>query len=162
MIEAAADAGLLVVGLSERWREEGVGSVRLALVERSPAPLLLVRRGPRPGGLAPAGSRTRYTWSLADAPARLMRTKSAEIGQTHAVSAVTNSGMLAAVAEPARPSLQLAGAGGTLLGMTAACAVIGAVAGWALGSWPVGLMVGVVVGIPVGIFAVYRRYREAL
>ncbi len=70
--------------------------------------------------------------------------------------------MLAAVAEPARPSLQLAGAGGTLLGMTAACAVIGAVAGWALGSWPVGLMVGVVVGIPVGIFAVYRRYREAL
>jgi DNA-binding SARP family transcriptional activator len=70
VIEAAADAGLLVVGLSERWREEGVGPVRLALVERSPAPLLLVRRGPRPGGLAPAESRTRYTWSLADALSR--------------------------------------------------------------------------------------------
>ena len=28
------------------------------------APVLLVRRGPRPGALAPAGSRTRYTWSL--------------------------------------------------------------------------------------------------
>jgi hypothetical protein len=67
VVEGAAHAGLLVVGLSERWREEGVGAVRLALVERSPAPLLLVRRGPRPGGLAPDGSRTRYTWSLADA-----------------------------------------------------------------------------------------------
>ena len=67
VVEGAAHAGLLVVGLSERWREEGVGTVRLALVERSPAPLLLVRRGPRPGGLAPDGSRTRYTWSLADA-----------------------------------------------------------------------------------------------
>jgi DNA-binding SARP family transcriptional activator len=64
---AAGRAGLLVVGLSERWREEGVGAFRLELVERSPAPVLLVRRGPRPGGLAPAESRTRYTWSLADA-----------------------------------------------------------------------------------------------
>jgi len=27
-------------------------------------PVVLVRRGPRPGALAPAGSRTRYTWSL--------------------------------------------------------------------------------------------------
>ncbi len=46
--------------------------------------------------------------------------------------------------------------------MTAACGVVGTVAGWALGSWPLGLMVGLVIGIPVGIFAVYRRYREAL
>jgi DNA-binding SARP family transcriptional activator len=66
LVGAARRAGLLVVGLSERWREEGVGPFRLALVERSPAPVLLVRRGPRPGGLAPAESRTRYTWSLAD------------------------------------------------------------------------------------------------
>jgi hypothetical protein len=63
---AAAGAGLLVVGLSERWREEGLGPFRLGLVERSPAPALFVRRGPRPGGLAPAESRTRYTWSLTD------------------------------------------------------------------------------------------------
>jgi DNA-binding SARP family transcriptional activator len=66
LIAAAANAGLLVVGLSERWREEGFGPFRLALVERSPAPVLFVRRGPRPGGLAPAASRTRYTWSLSD------------------------------------------------------------------------------------------------
>jgi DNA-binding SARP family transcriptional activator len=66
LVAAAASAGLLVVGLSERWREEGFGPFRLALVERSPTPAIFVRRGPRPGGLAPAASRTRYTWSLSD------------------------------------------------------------------------------------------------
>ena len=70
--------------------------------------------------------------------------------------------MLAPVVEPARPSFELAGAGGTLVGMTAACGVIGLVVGWALGSWPIGLMIGLVIGIPVGIFAVYRRYRDAM
>ena len=66
------------------------------------------------------------------------------------------------VVEPARPTLQLAGAGGTLIGTTAACGIVGTVAGWALGSWPLGLMAGLVIGIPVAIFAVYRRYREAM
>jgi DNA-binding SARP family transcriptional activator len=66
LVAAAARAGLLVVGLSERWREEGLGPFRLALAERTPAPALFVRRGPRPGGLAPAESRTRYTWSLSE------------------------------------------------------------------------------------------------
>jgi hypothetical protein len=70
--------------------------------------------------------------------------------------------MLDAVVEPARPSFQLAGAGGTLIGTTAACAVIGTAVGWALGSWQIGLMIGVFIGIPFGIFAVYRRYREAM
>lgn len=70
--------------------------------------------------------------------------------------------MLAPVVEPARPSFQLAGAGGTLVGVTAACALVGALAGWALGGWALGLMAGIVVGIPAGIFAVYRRYREAM
>jgi DNA-binding SARP family transcriptional activator len=66
LVAAAARAGLLVVGLSDRWREEGLGPFRLALAERTPAPTLFVRRGPRPGGLAPAASRTRYTWSLSE------------------------------------------------------------------------------------------------
>ena len=41
----AEGAGLLVVGLSERWRQEGLGRVRTALVEAPPAPTVLVRRG---------------------------------------------------------------------------------------------------------------------
>ena len=62
-------AGLLVVGFSERWRQEGLGRARSQLVEAPPAPMVLVRRGPRPGGLAPAESPTRFGWSLtADAP----------------------------------------------------------------------------------------------
>jgi DNA-binding SARP family transcriptional activator len=63
----AGEAGLLVVGLSERWRQEGLGRVRTELVEAPPAPTVLVRRGPRPGGLAPAETRTRFSWSLTGA-----------------------------------------------------------------------------------------------
>jgi DNA-binding SARP family transcriptional activator len=60
----AEGAGMLVVGLSERWRQEGLGRIRTALVDAPPAPAVLVRRGPRPGGLAPAEVRTRFGWSL--------------------------------------------------------------------------------------------------
>jgi DNA-binding SARP family transcriptional activator len=60
----AKEAGLLVVGLSERWRHEGLGRVRTEIVEAPLAPAVLVRRGPRPGGLAPAETRTRFGWSL--------------------------------------------------------------------------------------------------
>jgi DNA-binding SARP family transcriptional activator len=60
----AEGAGLLVVGLSERWRQEGLGRVRGALVESPPAPTVLVRRGPRPGGLAPPETATRFGWSM--------------------------------------------------------------------------------------------------
>ena len=61
-----------------------------------------------------------------------------------------------------RPTFQLAGAGGTLIGFTAACVVLGALIGWAAGSAGIGLLIGAVVGIPVGIFAVYRRYGSAM
>jgi DNA-binding SARP family transcriptional activator len=64
VIEAAADAAVLVVGLSERWREEGVGSVRLDVARSAGCPTLLVRRGLRPGGLAPPETMTRFTWTL--------------------------------------------------------------------------------------------------
>ena len=60
----AAGAGILVVGVSERWRVEGLGKTRSALAARPPAPMLLVRRGLRPGGLAPSESLTRFTWSI--------------------------------------------------------------------------------------------------
>ena len=64
VIALAEGAGLLVVGLSERWREQGLGRVRGALVESPPAPTVLVRRGPRSGGLAPPETATRFGWSM--------------------------------------------------------------------------------------------------
>jgi DNA-binding SARP family transcriptional activator len=60
----AEGAALLVVGLSERWREEGLGRVRGELAVAPPAPTVFVRRGRRPDGLAPAETRTPFSWSL--------------------------------------------------------------------------------------------------
>jgi nucleotide-binding universal stress UspA family protein len=65
LIAATLDAALLVLGLSPRWREEGLGDVRLAVARDARPPTLLVRRGVRPGGLAPRESMTRFTWTLA-------------------------------------------------------------------------------------------------
>jgi DNA-binding SARP family transcriptional activator len=65
----AEGAGLLVVGLSDRWRTEGLGETRLALVEAPVAPTALVRRGLRPGGIAPRNALTRFTWSIASSGA---------------------------------------------------------------------------------------------
>ena len=68
---ALADgAGLLVVGLSERWRKEGLGRIRTEIAASPPAPTVFVRRGLRPGGIAPSKTRTRFTWSLTSAAAR--------------------------------------------------------------------------------------------
>jgi DNA-binding SARP family transcriptional activator len=60
----AEGAGLLVLGLSDRWRSEGLGKTRRALVETPAAPTLLVRRGLRPSGIAPQATLTRFTWSI--------------------------------------------------------------------------------------------------
>lgn len=62
--ELAARAGLLVVGLSERWRTEGLGEMRSLLAAKPPAPMVFVRRGLRPGGIAPPVTLTRFTWSI--------------------------------------------------------------------------------------------------
>jgi DNA-binding SARP family transcriptional activator len=62
--EVAQGAGTLIVGLSERWRAEGLGRARSELADRPPAPTFFVRRGARPGGLAPAETRTRFSWSI--------------------------------------------------------------------------------------------------
>ena len=64
VVALAAGAGLLVVGLSERWRREGLGRTRAAIAEAPPAPTVFVRRGPRPGGLAPPETRTSFSWSM--------------------------------------------------------------------------------------------------
>ena len=63
LLTAAAGASAIVAGLSERWTREGIGAVRLALARRAPCPVLLVRSGLRPGGLAPAHAMTSFTWS---------------------------------------------------------------------------------------------------
>ena len=63
LVEAAAGAGLLVVGLSERWRKEGLGPTRSEVARAAPAPVLFVRRGTRPGALAPREDVTRFAWS---------------------------------------------------------------------------------------------------
>jgi hypothetical protein len=65
IIAAAAGAGLLVVGLSERWRSEGLGETRSALARSSAAPVLFVRRGHRAGALAPRDDFTHFGWSSA-------------------------------------------------------------------------------------------------
>ena len=67
LVAAARDAGIVVCGLSERWRREGLGRARSALASAATAPVLLVRRGLRPGTLAPAGGETRFTWTVAAA-----------------------------------------------------------------------------------------------
>jgi CheY-like chemotaxis protein len=70
VVEAAAGAGVVLLGFSERWQHEGLGSTRLAIVRAMPATTLLVRRGVRPGGLSPPDGLTRFTWSLASASGR--------------------------------------------------------------------------------------------
>jgi hypothetical protein len=47
------------------WRQEGLGPVRSAIARSAPAPTLFVRRGTRPGALAPRSDLTRFTWSAA-------------------------------------------------------------------------------------------------
>ena len=62
---AADDGGLLAFGLSDRWRQEGLGETRLTIAREAACPTLLVRKGLKPGGIAPGQTMTRFTWSLA-------------------------------------------------------------------------------------------------
>jgi DNA-binding SARP family transcriptional activator len=64
LVDVVDDAGLVVAGMSPRWRSEGIGAARLALVRDARPTVVLVHRGLRPGVLAPPGSRTRFTWTL--------------------------------------------------------------------------------------------------
>jgi DNA-binding SARP family transcriptional activator len=60
---AVDPACAVIIGLAEGWRSTGIGDARRALVAAG-APLVIVHRGPRPGGLAPKASRTRFSWTL--------------------------------------------------------------------------------------------------
>jgi len=65
LVAAAQGARLVIAGLTERWRHEGVGRARTALATAGGHPTLLVRRGLRPGGLAAREAGTRFTWTVA-------------------------------------------------------------------------------------------------
>ena len=64
ILAAAEEATALVLSCIDSWRQEGVGDSRLELARDATVPVLLVRRGLRPGGLAPNAALTRFTWSL--------------------------------------------------------------------------------------------------
>jgi DNA-binding SARP family transcriptional activator len=64
LVAAVETASVVVAGLSLRWRREGIGATRRALIREANSPVVLVHRGPRPGGLAPQESRTRFSWSI--------------------------------------------------------------------------------------------------
>jgi DNA-binding SARP family transcriptional activator len=64
LVAAVEGATVVVVGISPRWPQEGIGDARRALVRSALPPTLLVHRGPRPSGLAPRDSLTRFSWSL--------------------------------------------------------------------------------------------------
>ena len=64
ILAASERSGLLVLGLSARWRTQGLGDSRLALSRDAPSPVLLVRKGLRPGGLVARSALTRFTWSV--------------------------------------------------------------------------------------------------
>ena len=51
--------------LTDRWRTTGLGRTRTALAVEPDVTTLLVRRGLRPGGLAPREDGTRFTWTIA-------------------------------------------------------------------------------------------------
>ena len=65
LLAAAADSALVVLGLADDWRRGGLGGVRGRLVTEASPPVLIVRRGLRPGGLTPPEGLTRFTWSIA-------------------------------------------------------------------------------------------------
>jgi K+:H+ antiporter len=72
IVEAATGAGLLVLGLSERWRHEGLGTTRSAIANAAPSPVLFVRRGTRPGLFAPKENVTQFRWSMAEGTSGLL------------------------------------------------------------------------------------------
>jgi DNA-binding SARP family transcriptional activator len=67
LLQAAKEGSVLIMGMSSRWQQEGLGAARLSLAREARPQTLLVRRGLRPGGLAPPETYTRYTWTLGQA-----------------------------------------------------------------------------------------------
>jgi DNA-binding SARP family transcriptional activator len=67
VLNESRSASLLCLGLGERWRQEGLGATRRAIVASAQVPVAVVKHGARPSGLAPREGSTRYRWSMAGA-----------------------------------------------------------------------------------------------
>jgi DNA-binding SARP family transcriptional activator len=67
LLAAAEEAAVVVVGLSDRWSKDGLGRTRAALASQATSPVVIVRRGLRPGGIAPPQALTRFTWTVGSA-----------------------------------------------------------------------------------------------
>ena len=65
LVAVGREAGVVAVGLTDRWRATGLGRTRTALAVEPGIATVLVRRGLRPGGLAPPDDGTRFTWTIA-------------------------------------------------------------------------------------------------
>jgi DNA-binding SARP family transcriptional activator len=68
VLAGSAGARMLIVGLSDRWRNEGIGETRQAIAAAADAPVLFVRRGLRSAGLVPPRTFTRFTWTRGPHP----------------------------------------------------------------------------------------------
>jgi hypothetical protein len=62
MLEAALGCSMLVLGLPSEG--DGLGEERQQLADQATVPVLAVRGGARPGGMAPSHTVTRFRWSL--------------------------------------------------------------------------------------------------
>ena len=71
LVEAVADAGVVAVGLSPRWRSEGIGATRRALVRDARPPCCSSTAARARACLAPSESRTRFTWTRRSLTTRL-------------------------------------------------------------------------------------------
>ena len=65
LVDGRGRRGLVVVGLTDRWRRDGLGQARTALATHAAAPTCSFAAASGPGGLAPRGSETRFTWTIA-------------------------------------------------------------------------------------------------
>jgi hypothetical protein len=62
MLQAARGCSVLVLGLPSE--EDGLGEERQHLADEATIPVLAVRGGARPGGIAPSHTVTRFRWSM--------------------------------------------------------------------------------------------------
>jgi DNA-binding SARP family transcriptional activator len=63
-LDALGDANLVIAGLAGDWRRVGLGASRARIASEIAGTMLLIRRGVRPGLLAPPEGRTAYSWSI--------------------------------------------------------------------------------------------------